>query len=74
MTPKKKKKKLEVEKRPLEEETDPSVGEEDEADDTQGFFAPPYVPVIPSQGLRDPLSPPNLSPGTRQSPRRLSDG
>jgi hypothetical protein len=77
MTPEKKKKKLKVEKRPLEDEPeDPPVSEDeaDEGDDTSGFFAPPYVPVMPSEGITNPISRPNLSPGTQRPGRGLSNG
>jgi hypothetical protein len=77
MTARKKspKKKLELEKRRLEDapEDDLAVDAE-EAEDIKGGFAPPYVPVMPSERMRDPSTPPNLSLGSQQSDRGLRNG
>ena len=58
-----KKRKLRLEKRPLEEQVEDLDVDDEEATDIKGGFAPPYVPVIPSRSVKDQVTRPNL-PGT----------
>ena len=77
MTARKKppKKKLGIDKRPLEETPEDDLAvDEAEAEDIKGGFAPPYVPVMPSDRMKNPSTPPNLSLGSQQSNRGPANG
>jgi hypothetical protein len=62
-----KKRKLRLDKRPLEEQVEDLDVSEEETEDIKGGFAPPYVPVLPSNRISEKIAPPNLPSAPDQS-------